>query len=172
MAYSSASDVAGLCRNILGGASNFTTSTSPTLAAVNNWLSSGCALIETALADKGYSMPVPATALVYDQVGNLNSLFGAGHVELSRTNVRLGPGERTRGQQFLEQFRAGLKWLAQMDLTRAGLERESQGKLYAGGISIADRDTVEDDTDRVEPRFKRDMFKRSGVVWPAGTSAS
>mgnify|MGYP001553039507 CR=1 FL=1 len=32
------------------------------------------------------------------------------------------------------------------------------GKPYAGGISIEDKESVEEDTDRVQPRFERDKF--------------
>lgn len=118
-------------------------------------------------------MPVPAGAQCYDEVANLESFYGAAMAEMSRANVRLGPGERTRGQVFMEMFDKGLDRLAKLDLTRAGVSKETYGVLYAGGISDSDREAVEEDTDRTEPRFKRDQFKYSGIVWPQGdTSAS
>lgn len=45
------------------------------------------------------------------------------------------------------------------------LEREdikTGAAPYAGGISIADKETVEDDTDRVQPSFTRKMFVQHG----------
>jgi hypothetical protein len=40
------------------------------------------------------------------------------------------------------------------------------GAPSAGGISISAMDSVEDDSDRVEPAFKRDMFKDSALIDP------
>lgn len=34
---------------------------------------------------------------------------------------------------------------------------------YAGGISVTDKDTKEDQIDRVEPRFVRGQFRQNGV---------
>ena len=36
--------------------------------------------------------------------------------------------------------------------------RRSSPRLYAGGISVSDKDSEDLRTDRVEPRFKSDMF--------------
>ncbi len=45
MAYSTCAQVADLCQNLIQGASTFTSSTSPTEAAVGRWLSSGCSIM-------------------------------------------------------------------------------------------------------------------------------
>ena len=172
MAYASASDVAAWSQNILGGASTFSTSTSPTLTSVNNWLSSGCAVIETALAGEGYSIPPASGTRVYDWLTELNSLYTAARVELSRTNITLEPGARTRGQVFDEMFYAQLDRLLDMDLSGVGLSRATAGKVYAGGISISDKDDRRADTDRVQPRFKRGQFDFPGTIRPTTTAAS
>ena len=44
------------------------------------------------------------------------------------------------------------------------------GKLYVGGISIDDKETHEDDTDRVPGRFVRGMFKFPGRGTTSKTS--
>lgn len=157
MAYSSASQVAGLCANILGGASNFSASSSPNLTLVENWLSSGCGLINSTLNAYGYETPVTQGAApnIYDELTLLNTLYAATWVEMSRTNVTLSLGERTRGQVFNEEFKKGLNSLVNKDLTRAGLSRSSQGIIYVGGIDIDQKDAYDDDTSRVQPRFKR-----------------
>ena len=99
MAYCSSSAVGALCQSIMSGASDFGASTSPALGTVNAWLSSGCAVIEAKLGEKGYGAP-GSTAVGYAWLADLNAFFAAARVELSRTSFSLAPGERTRGQVF------------------------------------------------------------------------
>lgn len=172
MAYASASDVAALTQNILSGEEGFLTATCPTLVEVKQWLSSGCGIIETKLAGNGYSVPVASTVQAFDWMRNLNSLYGAAFVEFSRTNITLTLGERTRGQVFYEMFWKELEKFISMDLTLIGVTRTSDGKLYVGGISQADKDTRDQDTDRVKPRFRRGEFDFPGTIRPSETSAS
>lgn len=173
MAYASASDVAALCQNVLGADDTFSTSTCPTLAQVNRWLTSGCAVLETRLQAQGYSVPPGSTTSIYEALKDLNTLYAVTRVEMVRTNPVFGPGQRTRGQVFREMFWEELKELLSTDLTQAGLSRSSTATIYVGGISEADKDTVEDDSDRVEPRFSRDMFDFAGTLKPkSDTSAS
>ena len=169
MAYSSSSDVAALCQNITSGASDFSSRSSPTQEAVNKWLSSGCAVINTYLAGHRYNMPVSSTAAAYQWIANLNTLYAAAETELSRTNITLGPGERTRWSVMLTQFWDELKRLVVMDLTLAGIGRSSTGTLYVGGISESDKDIYEQDTDRVNPRFSKGQFAFPGTI-RSGTS--
>jgi len=170
MTYCSASDSALLCQNLLSGASNFSTSTSPTLTAVNRWLSSGCSIINAKLAARGYDAPVSSAATAYDWLTDLNALYGAAKAEQSRTNITVSSGERTRGQMFERSFWEQLEELCKNDLTFAGLSRTSSGKLWAGGISITDKETYESDTDRVAPRFATGLFGFDGTLSPAGLS--
>jgi hypothetical protein len=165
--YASASDVAALCRNLLGSQVSFGVSSSPTLTEVNKWLSSGCSIIETKL--KG-TCTTGTTA--YDMVSGLNALYAAGQAEMSRINVTLSPGERTRGQVFLEQFWKELKEIAKLDLSSLGLSSlvtgGGGGILYSGGISATDKYNVESNTDRVTPRFGRGLHRTSGTLDPLG----
>ena len=171
MAYSTCAQVATLCQNLIQGASTFSSSTSPTDTAVGTWLSSGCSIIETRLAGWRYSVPVTAGTVAYDMVADLNALYGAAKAEMSRSNVTLQPGERTRGQVFMDLFWKQLKDLRDMDLTMAGLARSSTGGLYAGGISQADKDSITSDSDRVSPRFQRGIFRTDGTLDPSGVVA-
>ena len=160
-AYATPSDVAALCRNLLGSASTFETSTSPTLASVNTWLSSGCSIIEAKINNLAYATPIVATATLYGWLVDLNTLYAAARAEMSRSNVVLSPGERTRGQVFDDMFWKQLKQLETMNLEMLGGVRSgllSAVGVYAGGISEADRATVESDTDRTVPRFTRGML--------------
>jgi len=171
--YAAASDVGSFCLNLLGNAgSTFTTATNPTLGAVNSWLTSGCAVLETQLGSHGYSTPVASTVSAYGWLTNLNALYAAARAEMSRANVSLRVGERTRGQVFDKMFWDELKRLLDMDLTMAGISRSATGVVYVGGISVADKDTHEDDSDRVPPRFTRAQFAFPETIRPDGTSAS
>lgn len=158
--YASASDVAQLCRNLLGSANAFSTSTSPTLDAVNNWLSSGCAFIETKLSALGYTTPVAATAPAFSWLTDLNTLYAAARAEMSRINVTLAPGERTRGQVFQEMFDKQLADLLKAELSGAGITKSTSngGTLFVGGLTQTSKDVWEDVADNIQPRFRRNQF--------------
>lgn len=170
--YCAASDVAGLCKNILGGEATFTSSTSPNVQAVNAWITTGCAVIDTHLSSAGYTVPVASGTVVFGMLTRCNTLYTVARVEESRTNVTLSKDERTRAQVFDEQFGNCLGALLGMDLTLAGLTRTSTAKIYAGGISVTDKQNQEADTDRVTPRFMRDQFDFPGTIQQTGTTAS
>ena len=168
MAYASASDVAGLTRNLIAPGSTFTTSTSPTLASVNGWLSAGSALIDTRLASAGYG-PIPAGNVAYDLAVQANAAFGAWWAERSRTNARVATNERTRADYFKKDFNDLMDVLLALDLSRGGVSQTSVA--YAGGQSVADKDTVEADGDRVQPRFVRGMFENPEAPRPTAGQA-
>ena len=155
MAYASASDVAGLTKNILDGATMFSDTTVPDMDTVTNWLSTGCGVIETKVSGYGYSVPPASGTGAWDTLKELNILFAAAYVELARINITLAPGERTRGQVFRQMYEDALADLEGTDLSRVGFTRSADGKLYVGGISVTDKQTQETDTDRVSPRFTR-----------------
>src|SRR3989304_3751133 len=114
MAYASASDIASLTKNLVGGASSFDTSTSPTLTQVNAWLTSGCAMIETVLG-----AAVTNDKALYGVAIEANALYGAWMAERSRTNARTTAEERTRADMLRRDFLDHLKWLQQYGLSRA-----------------------------------------------------
>ncbi len=172
MAYCGASDVAVFSQNILGGEDVYSESTAPTIKTVVAWMTSGCGIIETRLKAGGYSVPPASDTAIYAELLHCNALFAAGWVEMSRTNATVSKDERTRGQVFLEMFDDCLDGLLGRDLTLAGLTRQSAGRLYAGGISIADKQAKESDTDRVAPRFGRGMMDSPGTIGPVIGTAS
>mgnify|MGYP001596465617 CR=1 FL=1 len=159
MSYAGCIRTAAMVPNLTNNASSIAeiaTGVVPASAHYVLWLSSGCSLIEGALTAAGYSAPVPATAAAYDFVADLEATYGAARAEMARASPRSAMGERGRGETLMRQFQDGLKMLMAMDLTRMGVTQT--GKLYAGGISLSDKDTVASDTDRVTPRFERGMF--------------
>jgi len=119
--------------------------------------------METLLNSKGFATPV-AVSGTRDKLAAIETLYGAAMAEMSRANVRLGPGERTRGQVFLEMYDDQLEDLLKTDLTLAGVGSLGTAPLYAGGISDSDKDTIEDDSDRVKPMFKRELMRFPGTT--------
>lgn len=166
MSYASASDVAAYTPGLLDGNDDFTATTMPSKTAVNRFLSAGCALIEGRLAANGYTTPVSVSSAFYDQIVDLEALYAAGRAEMVLMTARVAATERTRSQMFTDQFNKGLDALMKLDLSRAGIAHT--GTLYAGGISRSDKDTVEADTDRVAPRFRRGEFRMTGTRRPSG----
>lgn len=159
-AYASASDVSGLCRNLLGAASGFDTSTSPTLTQVNTWLSSGCALINSIVGGRGFSA-IPQSSVAYEFAMQANAQFAAWMAERSRTLATVQVTERTRADMFKRDFNDSLDLLKVIDLGRLGVIQTSA--VYTGGISNADKNSVESDTDRVTPRFTRGMLHDESI---------
>lgn len=172
-AYATGSDVANMCRNLLASSSTFTASTVPTQAAVNSYLSSGCGILESTLQSKGYTVPVASGTAARDWLRNLNMLYAAGMSELTRINITLTPGERTRGQVLLDYFWKQLGQFTALDLTTMGVTRStSRGTLFVGGISEASKDTYDTDSDRIAPRFARGMFATSGALTPTSNNTT
>jgi hypothetical protein len=166
MSYGNTAMVAALCKNTLAGAANFSTNTNPTITEVESWLSSGCAIIEARLSSYGYAIPASEGTAIYDWLADLNNLFAASKAEMSRVNVTLGPGERTRGQVFYQMFKDGINEIDSLDLTSMGLSRISDDAIYVGGVSQDTKDTYEDDSDRVKPRFARGQFAFDETIRP------
>lgn len=173
MSYSSASSVASLTRNLTGN-KQYSTSTCPTINEVNQWLSSGCAIIESRLAGCDYSVPVTGGTAAYDWLGQLNTLYAAAWAEMSRTTATLEPNQATKGQIFLEEFWNQLDMLCKGDLTLAGLSLVSAGRgaIYAGGTMVSEKRIWERDSGRVKSRFSRRMFRTPGTLEPGGYTAS
>lgn len=172
MSYTSASTVAGYCKNLLGPDRIFSESSCPRLDEVNHWLSTGCGVLETVLSNQGYNTPVSAGVPAYDWLNELNALWGAAFSEMSRTNMVLEPGARTRGQVFYEMFWEQLDRLVKLDLTRMGVGRNAAGAMYVSGVKRARIDSVQTNTTYVRSRFERNMFKFPGTIDPVGQGGS
>lgn len=172
MAYASTSDVAALCPQLLGGEANFSPSTSPTDAEVEAWLSAGCGILEAHLESWGYDPPPGSSTAVWSFLGHLNALYAAAQAELSRMNVSLSPEERTRAEFLEDRFWQDLNRLRSLDLSAMGLSKGADRVLYTGGISQTEKDSWDEDPDRVPPRFRRGQFAFPGTIRAWTTSAS
>ena len=169
MAYASTCDVYALTPGLVKPASAFDSATCPTLTQVQFWLSSGCSVINARLESVGYSAIGTGTT-ASELAAAANALYGAWMAERSRINARISADERTRADQFKDDFEWHLDLLLGLDLSRAGVSQTS--KAYAGGISRSDKSTVESDTDRVTPRFSRGMYDNAEALRPGPNSAS
>ena len=165
MTYSSASDVAMYCPELVDGGTTFTTTTKPTLAQVNKMIDRGYSAVNARLAARGYAVPVLASADAYETLTDLEALYAASRAQLVRMTSRMGPEDRPKSEVFREQFEAGMRDLLKLDLSAAGLSHTSG--IYTGGISEDAKQVYEDDSDRVAPRFRRDQFRYAGTQRPA-----
>ena len=173
MAYASASDVSSLVPHLIGStASEFNTSTSPTLTEVNAWLSSGSSIINAKIASRGYDA-IGATSIAYEFARQANALYGAYMAERSRLSARVSKQENTRGDVFKSDFEDMLEMLVGLDLSRMGVGRSlGPPTPYAGGISATDKEEYEADSDRIAPRFARGMFNNSETQKPDTSRAN
>ena len=170
MAYASSSDVAILTPHLLPSGSvsgsDFSASTYPTLNAVNSWLSSGCAIINTKLASYGYDA-IGATSGAYEFARDLNALYGAWRAERSLLSSRVSKMENSRADFFKKDFYEGLDMLCKLDLSNMGVTRgKAPPADYLGGMSQSDKELTESDTDRVVPRFESGQFKNQSTQKP------
>lgn len=139
----------------------FKTSGAPTQAEVNTWLAEGAMFIDVRLSNAGYGTPVASSVDAFALVRNLNATYGAAMVEQSRAVSPTATGETARGDILLTQFQKGLDGLLLTDLTALGVSYSSE--MYCAGISESDKDTVEDDEDRLMTSFRRGQFAYPGA---------
>lgn len=167
MSYATTRNVADYCPGLLEDG-QFTITTRPSKDAVTRFLNAGYSIINARLGAAGYSTPVDSSAAIYNQLVDLESLYGAARAESVRMTARVAVTERTRAQYFMTEFEKGLDKLVATDLSGAGATKTS--RMYAGGISKSDKSSVESDTDRVPGRFNRGMWRHDGTSRPSLTS--
>lgn len=161
MAYSTCSMVAALIPNLLNGAVTLDyldNEVRPASAEIRQFMSGGCALIEAKVNSMGFSPPGIDGAL-YDFLSDIEANYAAWRSEMSRSSPRTAKGERSRADTFRKAYEAGLRQIGKMDLGLLGWTRVSSvASKWGTGVSIADKEAISSDTDRVEPAFTRDGF--------------
>ena len=118
--YGSEQGVEGINAHMIGG---YTSSTTPTSAQVATWLLQGAAMLDAALARSGYSTPVAYTVACYPVIVRMNDLYAAACAEQAVNISTAGPGEETRSEKLMKQYKAELADFLTGDLTLAGLSR-------------------------------------------------
>ena len=162
MSYSTCAMVAARIPNLINGAStldDFDDSIRPASSEIRTFMSGGCALIEAKLAAIGFSAP-GSGGVLSDYLGDIEADYAAWRSELSRSSPRTAKGERSRADDFRKAYEAALRQLDKMDLGMLGFTRlQAAGSgWYAGGVSVADKQAVESNADRVDPAFERGKF--------------
>lgn len=138
--------------------SAFSTDTNPTKAQVEKWLTTSHALIAGWLLEFGYSS-VQTDPVVLGILEEANAIDTVIKVELNNpTTINGEPNDRFKWFQSrrdeLKEIIDGLG-LASMGATLEGDRTSLQ--ISASGISKSDKQTVRDDTDAVQHRFRRDF---------------
>lgn len=147
MAYATIEMVKALCPHL------FNQTNAPTDPDVRLWLDEGAAIIDGTLSSKSYTVPVTKTASAWPILRNLNALYAASMAEFSKLVASTSAGAQTRGELLEKRFWDRLDRITRMDLSAMGVGYTSL--LYVGGISEADKDSVEDDSDRIMTAFSR-----------------
>ena len=137
------------------------TANAPTQANVNDWLEQGAQYLDAKLSSAGYTTPVTSGTAAYTMLTNLNTLFAAAMVENAYSvDVNAATGQ-SRGETLEMRFWKGVDNLLKLDLSGMGVTHTCHA--YAGGISLADKDAVEDDSDRTPLAFRRGMHAYPGA---------
>lgn len=162
--YASACDVAAWTPMLTRGGSNFTTSTSPTLAQVNRFIQWITSDMHSFFYSEGYSGSAASDAAMFDQLVMVNALGAAATAELTRVAGTVTVRERTRGQVLWGMYEQQRGLLIGMDLSQAGFGIDTKSP-YAGGTEVSDKQVDESDTNLTVPRFFREQFRAPGTVF-------
>jgi len=164
--YGSIEEIEALVPYYATDSGKFGTTTRPTLAAVEKFVDRVSAVLNVLLAKAGFSIPVEQAdaRLAIDEFVvtwaqmYCHSANRAGPFSPERREVR----QELSFRQLMEEAMAFVEGNA-LGLERLGATRtHKRGEgLYAGGISISNKDDFEQNTDRVIPAFTRDMQRPS-----------
>ena|SRR3990167_3192495 len=163
--------VAALCRARTDPTDNtFKTTTKPTLAQVERFLTETYYEIGGILAKHGYS-PTQTVAAVLGLLQNFNVYGACLKVEMVGPARGLANEDGTSRLALFSRWKRDLIDLveaATLDVlggNRASGESQADG-LTAGGISISDKSTIEGDADFEPYTFTRDMFQNPKGISP------
>lgn len=103
----------------------FTASTTPALAQVESWLTEASAMIDGAIAARGYSLPVPGGAVALDIFAGLAETYAAAQALRSRgIGAMSGTGQQSQSAELMADWRRGLEDLRKADLKALGIESD------------------------------------------------
>lgn len=164
--------VAALCKHLTSG-TTFTTSTQPTLAEVEAWLTEGYGLINARLMNQGYEQDQTDADLLR-ALQPYNVWYAAAMAEYSQASAGFSEEGGGRGDMFMEMFwgskdnrpHLGLDALIQskaFSLLGATIDTDPTDFLSAGGHSRSEKRDMEADSDLVPFLFGRDKFSAPGT---------
>jgi hypothetical protein len=165
MSYASASDVAAIVGEGViftdadyggTGASNFASDTNPSLTVVNTWLNVADQQINAVLATRGYTVPVGSDIAFYPFLTITSALYAAWRAEDRQISATISIEERTRGELRRKEYLENLDMLKCSKLSELGLTYNTHVKIT--GQSKTDKEELLDDSDLVQPSFRKDQF--------------
>ncbi len=145
------------CRHLTDGGT-FATGGTPPLARVEQWIDQAYYTIQAHLAKAGYSVTVAAAqTAALGFLENLNVYGAVMQVELAHPITGRGGEENDRYKQYAKLYKEGLTILASDALEQLGVTREEALSEFVelGGRSVARKEVAYQDTDAVQPRFRR-----------------
>ena len=159
--YSTIAEVVAVTRHLLDGEIEYNDSTRPTETEVEKFLVRCSAILDTALAGAGFTVPVTqATAKLVcdDWVTSKAAIW----VELTQRGVGYSEGEGSRtlslgnlhsqAHKFIQDNELGFKRLGVPVTYKA-----SDGLQFTAQDAASERDDP-DDTSLAQPKFKRGLF--------------
>ncbi|NIV40478.1 MAG: hypothetical protein GWN58_67085 [Anaerolineae bacterium] len=173
MAYGSASGVAALCKHLTTqGDGAFNNDTTPTRRQVLAFLDDGSALMDAEMSQNGFSTPVTASLVtaVLDPIAEFYAAAMAESVETVRRSDWQGTSESSKPTHWMELHRGAMDRIMMERGKALSILGATRGTslaygLHAGGLSEDEKDTWEDDSDFIEPRFKIGMMDNKTVNW-------
>lgn len=100
----------------------FTESTTPALAQVEGWLTEASAMIDGAIAARGYALPVASGAVALDIFAGLAETYAAAQALRSRgIGAMSGAGQQSQTAELMADWRRGLEDLRKADLVALGI---------------------------------------------------
>ena len=149
----------------------FSTTTQPTLAEVEQWLTAGYRLINMILLEYGYEQDQTDTD-IKGVLQEYNVWYACSQAEYSQASAGFSAESGNRGDMFSELFwgsgksaraqsHPGIRSIINSKafaLLGATIDTEVTAYLSAGGISRAEKRDAEADSDLVPYMFPRDKF--------------
>lgn len=159
--YSSTTEVVAITRLYLGGETTYNTTTLPTATEVSKFLNRASGVLNVALANSGFAVPVTETdaKLACDEWVTLHA---AQFVELSQPTTEWGEVENPRADMLNGMQRDAAKFVAMMAIGFKNLgvpttDPAGQGIRYTGQLKHSLRDDPQD-TSLAQPHFRRNQF--------------
>ena len=168
--------VEALCKQLTASGA-FSASTQPTTTEVDDWLTEGWRQINAVLMDYGYAVPSSPSSLDADFRGVLqtyNVWWAAAQAEYSQASAGFDPREGSRGDMFMEMF-----WGSPNGMPHQGIRKTVQSPAFlllgasktvelsrglsAGGVSVGDKQTIQNDSDMDQYAFRRGQFNNPGA---------
>lgn len=160
MSYGSSAGVASLVpRYVQNGA--FNTVTRPTAAHITSWLNQVSSILDTALAELGFTVPI-TDADVTPMLDFFVNAELATMAEGVNGSGRFGPTDkRSAGRSWIAILEDAREWVK---ANAAGLERMGATRSYSSLSGLGYRD-VDERGNATFPLIERDGFSANWIEW-------